>query len=382
MKILIISSDIGLTAPGIVYETIIKQLEQEYDVDIITSEVSSKFKPTNATILPSKPKGFTHLRVEKLSFQMFSRNLIDDYWVIRQMRLIRDRDIKECNAIISFISFHNYRSMMLGYRLSQRYNKPWLVYSVDAVPPPSGWGVEGLYRNAIIRFVRKYLEASKAFFSANEQMLNYQLNLLKNRPSKTGILYTPIKSKNEYVKPDSSINNPVFLFTGGVYGPRKKEAVLDGFRKFLKESPNAQIVFVGVNKYVDFANYSDLTNGGHLECHEFTNNLSEFYKKATVLLDINAFFDNDVFLSSKIVNYLPLMLPIISVTGNNSPTRNIFTDDESIIHCVHNPGDVCEAMKIAVSTSVNENKRRKYIEMFSVENAIRDFQDVITEIIG
>ncbi len=382
MKLLIIASDIGITAPGIVYETLVKQLEKDFDVRIIVPIISSAFDSSSVKILSSQPKGFTHLGVERLSFQLFRRNVFDDYWVIRQMRLINDGDIKGCSAIISFISFHNYRSMMLGNRLSHKFNKPWIVYSVDAVPPPSGWGVEGLYRNATIRFIRKYLEASNGFFSANEQMLNYQLNLLKKRPNITGIIYTPIKSKNEYVHPDSFIDKPVFLFTGGVYGPRKIDAVLGGFRLFLKEWPNAKIVFVGISKFVNFTNYSDLVGEGHIECYEFTNNLSAFYKKATVLLDINAYFDNDVFLSSKIVNYLPLMLPIISVTGNNSPARNIFTDDDSIIHCSHNPEEVFKAMKMALSINVNEDKRKQYIELFSVENAIMDFKHILIKVIG
>ena len=377
MKLLIIASDIGVTAPGIVYETLINQLAKDYEISIISPEISTGFKTSSIKILPSKPVGFTHLRVEKMSFEIFNRNILDDYWLLKQKLIINNDSIRCCDAVVSFVSFHNYRSLLLGNELSKKFNKPWIVYSVDAVPPPNGWGVEGSYRKNTIRFINKYIGRADMFFSANEQMLNYQLGLLQFRPSKVGVLYTPIKPVSHSVKNRCSREIPIFLYTGGLYGPRKKNAVLDGFRLLLKHVSKAKIVFVGIGKYEKFMEYQDLLENENLEYYDFRKDLTEFYQRATVLIDINAYFDNDVFLSSKIVNYLPIGLPIVSVTGLNSPSRNIFTDDMSIIHCQHDAKEVCEALQRALNVDVKKEERYKYIKMFSPENVLNDFNKAL-----
>lgn len=370
-KCLVIAGDIGLTAPGIVYETILHSLSKSAEVSVISPQIREGLNTLKIKILPSASPGFTHRRAENLFFSLFERNILDDIWLSRQKMKIDKNVMADQDVIISFASFHHYRSVMLGYYLSKKYNKKWIIYSVDAIPAPIGWSQDNRsYRN-IRKFISGYISKCDAFLSANEQMLAYQLKPFSNLNIRTAVLYTPIR-------PLTSCNNrsvsshPVFLYTGGLYGPRKKDALLDGFRLFLEKVPQAKMVFVGSGSIDAFQAWNDLIEKGNIEIHEYTNDLSEFYQRATVLVDINAWFDNDVFLSSKIVNYLPLQRPIISITGQNSPSRNIFRDDPSILHASHCPYEICSVMKSASKIKkLDLEKRNKYIEMFEVENAIQ-----------
>lgn len=374
MKCLIIASDIGISAPGIVYETIVKELTKYMDVSLIALQYREGAK-LPVSVLPHAERGFEHYKVERYFFSFFGRNLLDDFWLCRQKFQINSENIKQQDFIISFASFHHYKGILLGHYLSKKYNKKWVIYSVDAIPAPIGWVKNDRFYRNTRRFITNYISQCDAFFSSNQQMLDYQIGHIKDFKGKSGVLYTPIRTDNaiadlEYVQG----NQPVFLYTGGIYGPRKVDALIEGFRLFLKEHSLAKLVFVGLNSNNAFEKYQNLINNKSVQVYGFSNNLLQYYQEASVMIDINAYFDNDVFLSSKIVNYLPLRKPIISITGLNSPSRNIFVDDPTIIHCKHDASDIYDAMSKAIQFSKNEDwePRQKYINLFSVEHVIDD----------
>ncbi len=378
MKLLIIANDIGHSAPGIVYQTIIGELIKTNDIDIILVEHNDCID-SSINVLPSVNRFFEHPRLSNLSMSLLGRIITDDLWVFRQKKKINKRRIKDYDAIISFVSNFNYKGILLGNYLSRKNRIKWVIYSVDAIPAPIGWAKDNLLHRNTEKFINKYIYRCDAFFSANEQMLKYQLNNLSSFNKFTGIMYTPYRN-NSIPAPKS--DDVTFLYTGSLYGPRKKEALLDGFRLFLKYKPLSKLIFVGNFSMQGFEKYKDLLDDKKLLLYSHTSNLFDFYKSSTVLIDINAYFDNDVFLSSKIVNYLPMNRPIISITGLNSPSRNIFTEDPTIIHCKHEPTEICNAMiQTTELKDFDSCWRKKYIEMFSVNNVIRIFDETIKKTI-
>lgn len=376
MKCLIIASDIGISAPGIVYETIIKELSKSMEISLIVVSCRDGIN-MNVSMLPSAHKGYEHYRIANMFMSSLGRPLFDCFWLERQRRLLNPDIVKCQDVIISFVSFHNYKGVLLGNYLSQKYNKKWIIYSVDAIPAPLGWGKDGRFYRNTRRFISKYISRCDAFFSANAQMLDYQLKPVQPFAKPSGVMFTPIRTDIDVCMSTTSLS-PVFLYTGGLYGPRRKEALIDGFRLFLRDYPSARLVFVGINYLQPFASCQDLIDSGNVEVYGYTRELKKFYDEATVLIDINAYFDNDVFLSSKIVNYLPLMKPIISITGLNSPSRNIFTKDPTIIHCRHDAHEVHNGLLEALNAKKSDfSKREYYIRQFSVENVIKSFKDTL-----
>ena len=73
--------------------------------------------------------------------------------------------------------------------------------------------------------------------------------------------------------------------------------------------------------------------------------------------------DDDIFLSSKIVSYLPINKPILAVSGKNSPVRGIMSGLYSIQHCYNQKEDAYRAMKACVSAigkGIDDRKSRLY----------------------
>lgn len=385
MKCLFIVSDIGYTAPGIVYETIINELSKSLSISLI----SLKTKNNNSTItyLTAAKIRYEHYRVEEAFFSLFGRNILDDLWIFKQKHILNKKInkeiIKEQDCIVSLMSNHNYKSLLLGYYLSQKYKKKWVVYSVDAVPAPIGWSSDNRFYRNTRKFISRYLTKCDAFFSSNKLMLEYQLSFLNKQPPYTGVIYTPIRTMyhgSENINNSRKEVSPIILYTGGIYGPRKIEALLDAFRKFLGDYPTAKLVFVGTPKVSQFDFYEDLINSNRIEINGYAQDLSSYYDTATALIDVNAFFDNDIFLSSKVVNYLPIRKPIISITGMNSPSRNIFTEDESIIHCTHDKNEIYKSLRYSVTHLFEYNQRKMYIEKFMPQNVVKPLWQVLRNI--
>ncbi len=377
MRCLIVANHMGIHAPGIVNETIVRELSKHIEINLL-SVCSRKNINLNVKWLPSVNVGFSHLRLERILFSIFGHNFLDDLWLFRQKRHIDSQEIESCDAILSLISNNNFKSLLLGCYLSKKYNKKWIVYSVDAVPAPLGWESNTCLYKKLRRFINKYLSRSDAFFSSNKQMLDYQMFALSNNEIPTGVVYTPI-SQYANIKDIYKKGRTTFLYTGGIYGPRKIDTLLKAFRLYLKDDSTARLLFVGTNFSPFYDEFSDLISSGSIEVHGYTRNLDPFYTESTALIDVNAYFDNDVFLSSKIVNYLPIKKPIISITGLNSPSRNIFTEDASILHCCHDIISIYEKLKIASTQSFDYTSRKRYIELFLPQNAIKPLLNILLE---
>lgn len=378
MKCLIIANDIGLTAPGIVYESILRELSKTLKIDVISIAIKDGLD-LPIRFLKVKPTANIHYRIKNLSYKIFKMDIFDRLWLIRQKSLMNHYSLEEYDVIISFTSNNNFQSILLGRFLSRVYKKKWVVYSVDAIPAPLEWTKDAKQYDAIKNFISAYLSYCDAFFASNQAMLNYQLKIIGRLPRKVGVIYTPFRTFSETFKSEGYelSTNPIFLYTGKIYGPRKVDALLGGFRKLLIPFPNAKLIFVGVSKHLAYNGYEDLIKSGNVELYEFTNDLTNFYNRADVLIDINSYKDDDVFLSSKIINYLPLNKPIVSLTGLNSPARNIFHNDESIIHCRHNIDDVYSKLKFAISHSFDYSNRRQYINMFNSTNVVKPLLEIL-----
>lgn len=382
MKILCIAEEVGKTAPGIVYATILNELIKYFEVELICPDIVYGTLSTKVKILPCV-KGYGDSRISTYSMRVFGTSIFDLLWAKKELAYLKEHSFDDVDIIITFMSMHHFKSVLLGEKLKSIIKKKWVIYSVDAIPSPLGWSKNNIIFRRYKKFITKRINKCDALFSSNEQMLQYQLSLVSEFNGFGGVVFTPIRDHQPLMLSSIQKNKPVFLYTGGIYGPRKKEQLIEGFRLLLREIPAAKLVFVGTGDSAFFGDARDLIDEESLILHPYVADLTPFYKDATALIDINAYFDNDVFLSSKIVNYLPLGKPIISITGNNSPSRNIFLNDPSIIHCKNNPSEIFESLMNSINIEVNMEFRNQYVEMFSASSIVAKFvKDLKCNVIG
>lgn len=381
MKFFCIAEHVGRTAPGIVYATILNELVKYGEVELICPEIATESISSQIKIIPCV-NGYKDRRIIKYSLKVFGNSVLDWLWARQELRNLKSHSFDDVDVIITFTSMWHFKSLLLGEKLKDFSNNKWIIYSVDAIPAPLGWSRDYVIYQRYRRFISKRINKCDALFSSNKQMLHYQISMASEFKGFGGVLFTPIRDNKPHLQNSTKKNNPVYLYTGGIYGPRKKEQLIDGFRLLLNEIPTAKLVFVGTSDSI-FRDAQDLINKGALIVHPYANDLSSFYNEATTLIDINAYFDNDVFLSSKIVNYLPLGKPIVSITGNNSPSRNIFSEDPSILHSKNDANEILESLRESTSIEVNMELRKQYIDMFSASSIVNKFvEDIKCGVVG
>jgi hypothetical protein len=384
MKLLIITMNVGKTAPGIVFEKLIQGLSSMHKVDLIAAD----YEPSTdmsliSTIIISKRYNI-HPRIYRFLITLFCVNPFDYLWAWKSKIKISRKTAIHYDAVLSFLSFDNYAAVIAGTCLSKKYSIRHAVHSTDAIPAPIGWLEYNRYYRSLKKMMAKYLHDVDAFFTGNSEMLQYQLKTFNPKKNLvTNVIYTPgLTEKREFPKPDTIVNN--FIYTGGIYGLRKAEYILVGFEKLLKIFPESKLIFIGCH-------FSTIPSDGlkpetleKIYFMPYTKDLEPYYSCATALIDIDANIDDDVFLSSKMANYLMINRLIISETGMNSPSRHLFKGIGSIIQCDHDPDQLCEAMRksIVSKNNISFGDRNAIIKLFQLENIVDQLTHSLEQVIN
>lgn len=380
MKILVITEDVGKNAPGIVFERLLQGLSIQNEVTILTANYEPDIVLNKVCDVVISPKLIIHPRIYKLLIGIFGVNPYDIYWASKSINVLRRRVNTRYEIVMSFLSYSHFAGLIAGYSYSKKYSICHAVYSVDAIPPPPGWLKFDYYYSGLQKMISKYLSNVSFLFSLNNQMLNYQLKtFIPKKKIISGVIYTPGYNSVKVFPNSNLISTYNFVYTGGIYGLRKADYILSGFQKLLKTVPNAVLQFIGSQLEPELLSSLDSNTLRKIEILPFTKDLDPFYREATALIDIDADVENDVFLSSKISNYLMINRIIISETSMNSPSRFLFKGINSIIQCEHNDDQLCKAMKKAIELKdkVSFDDRKSVIQLFKIENIIKELNNTL-----
>lgn len=378
MKILVITADVGKTAPGIVFEKLIYGLSKIHDIEILTEKYEPNIDLTKISTIHIVPKKKIHPRITKLFISTFKFDPFDLYWAKKAIKNLK-KSKKKHDIVIGLISYSHYSSLIASQLYAKRAKIKYAIHTADAIPPPIGWLQNGPFYRGLKLLMKKYLKDVDGFFSTNREMLNYQLQTFKQKPNLiTNIIYNPGFDipLNLSIKESSN-----YIYTGGIYGVRKADQVIKAFLKLQEIYPETELHFIGTQ--LNQEALLSIKNNTKIKIFPFTKNLVPFYEKAIALIDIDADIENDVFISSKMPNYLQINRFIISQTGRNSPSRNLFKDIDSIIQCDHNSEQILNAMKKCqeLKHSIQFNDRNGVIELFKLENIIAELDKSIQLIV-
>jgi len=370
MNILVITQHLGLTAPGIVFENIINGLSKLLNVTVITYHNNThNQEPTRQLydIIELEEPIFINIRwtyyLNRLWYQIFNISWTD---MVAKSQFSMKK--QQYDLVFALCSMGNTIPLSVSKKINSRYGIPIAAYFVDAIPTPVWWTKRKI-TNGVKRYLKSYTKNLVYFASSNEDMLEYQKQFLHPSCTNCDVILTPSNSYSEiaYLKKNNQ-NKFIFLYTGSIYGLRNPKSVIDAFCEFVEEYPKSELHFVGnANNFLSKANYPNM---GNIKIYEYSNDLTEHYRSADVLIDINADYPNDIFLSSKIANYLLIPKPIICVTGENSPANKILRCIDSIFLVRHKREQIYEAMKAAAHRKFNFEDRKDIIKRFSAQNVI------------
>jgi len=364
--------DLGRSAQGIVFERIIHGLSKIHNIDLLTSEYdpSIKLSRVRNTVLIKRKD--IHPRIHKLLISIFGINPFDWLWSKKAISLLNKKKYKNYDLVLSLITFHHYTPLIAGVLYTKNHPSKLAVHSLDAIPAPIGWSKNDSYFKSVKKMMGKYLPISDFFFTTNEQMLKYQLSTFVPKTNLiTEIIYNPSFGKIKHYEHCKSGKN-TFLYTGGLYAARKPTYILEAFKRILSEYPDSTLEFIGGHLPGNSLSIFNSEDKEKVIMHPFTRDLNPFYERATALIDIDADFPDDVFLSSKITNYITINRIIITQTGDNSPSREIFKGIPSILQCGHNVDELAAAMKKAIEQKgkADFSDREKVISLFDIDSVI------------
>ena len=389
-KILLVTENIGRTAPGIVFEKIINELAIKNDLVVLCINNKPLNQPPNSAKIYSNKSKFLEIlinpkiknRISKLSliisgydFGAFILSL-----VFKKIYDSNKLSIDNFDYIFSLISNHHISPLIFCESVKNHSQSIKNVsYFVDAIPAPLGWSKNNIEYKRLSAFIGERIKNLDILFSSNHKMLQYQLSKLKKpKDVKVGVLYTPTieNFKNFPTKPTNENN---FLYTGGLYGKRTAKNIINALKIVLKNHPNTYLIFVGSTLSENDLLALDENERNHIKIHAFTENLDKFYSNSLALVDIDAEMEDDVFVSSKIINYLSINRPIISITGGNSPSREIFSGIKSIIQSSHNHVEIARHMieVIESNTQLDYSDRSFIINKFLTRNIVKYAENFI-----
>lgn len=380
-KIIFISNEIGIEAPGIVYAKLLSNLANTCDISIFSTKINTsileKFK-SHFTLLPSITK--LPYYIDKILFSICGEDYLGKHWATKSLDVVLEH-VQDADIVVSAISSFNCEPLFLGRKVANKLHAKWVVYSVDAIPAPLGWSRDDMYYRNLKRFIGRNTLHADAFFSSNPVMLDYEKTCLdKEFNGYTGVVYTPF-STIDVPAPDIT-KAPVFLYTGSLYGLRHVDTLMEAFSKFIKINKDAKIIFVGNIDKNMFSDYLYLEEQGNLQLVGYTDKLDQYYAESTVLVDLAADIPNDVFLSSKIINYLPLQRPIIAIGGEKSSASVIFSDP-SVIISSYDSNDIYDSfIKSLQKGSLPSYDRKRYLDEMSDKTVSDNFYKNLLIVLG
>ena len=312
-------------------------------------------------------------RWAKRKWRWLGFNPRDGRWARRTFRENREVLLSEHYDVIIVLTSNGYYSALnLGKLLKEKLRCPYIIYSVDGMPSPIPWlGKDADVHPKVSRGLNRLCSCANLFILSNPMMQEYEKGIVKDFKGAWDYLYTPYRELPDgfTMVPHEGFN---ILYAGSLYGLRKIDGLANAFRRFLEIRPDARLIIVGDvwKQHKEYAR--DLVDKGKIIFKDTTLQINDYYAKADCLIDIAADIPDDVFLSSKVICYLPYRLPIIAISGANSPVSQIMGGLNSIMQSSNNADQILDALVKA--QNINDcTDRKALLEEFSAKYLCKRF---------
>ena len=286
------------------------------------------------------------------------------------------------DIVLTFSSCDAFSIIQLGNLISKQFSIPHHVHAVDALPAPECWGENRFLRKSKINYIRRLSADIQIFTSSNKQMLEYQLGLINNHNLLSDVIYNPINT--EFICSNNKTKILTILYVGSLMSNSKGRNGIQYYKSIIhfKDISKYQFIFLGTGLDVKntFNDIYPLPSNVHFI--SWTDNIDEYIKNSSLLIDIDIDADNDVFLSSKLIKYLNSDLPIISITGTNSPATNLLAvNGLGTLIISHDPELIKNSIINFDSIHIDLNTRHEYIQQFMINNIISDIMNIYASIL-
>lgn len=389
MKIVLICQiDNKNVATGIVAKKLIDELKNQTESIIVCNFGDFLFEDYNLNhVFNVKASSFAKKEsFVKLIFMLFKYPLHEVPSILKAYFKIKET-VKKFNPDITMVISHSegLNLILLGDLLSKASNSKFYVHSTDPIPAPSNWYNNMRLHASLVKSAKRILKSIDYLSLSNKYMLDYELKLM-GKSKKNNLHAFVVRNPSELLslsslKPsqDSKIR---FLYLGNIYYKRQPDMLIKVFLKLAEENPNFILQFAGIRHPI-LSKYNIPSNlFNNIELLPYSNEPMEYLLNADVLVDFDAPFKNDVYISSKVINYLSIKKPIFSLTPENSPTSKLLESCvQTTVVANYEEKMVYDGLLRAYNQSKQDldfSERNSILEKYNVKNIVNDLLKNIT----
>lgn len=371
MKILAICHQYDSNSPGgIINKKVLKGLSTSNEIKIISAITNSLNTQDVELYICSRKPYQPHKFFSKVG-DFIGKNIDDIFWEINAKNKIK-KILKEWTPDVIYSRGQPLSPLNIGYHISKEYDIPLMIHFSDPLPAPIEWKPEKKYREKILNGIKPILSHSKKISFVTQEMIDYQEEVSNiNIMGKSVVLHNPLSDVKNIDEPNKG--KTIFLFIGSFYGNRKPDSLLDSFLEFSNDNKNCELHIVGNNKHLN--EY----NSHQIKILPFSSNPYKLMENSHILLDIDSNTEREVFLSSKLLDYLSIDRIIMSITPKKSPARDILNKlDKSAIISTHNKKDIIKSFQKAISVKWDKelfDERKEIREELSLNSIIKKTTD-------
>lgn len=270
-------------------------------------------------------------------------------------------------------------TFQVGLSISSRLEKPLFIHFSDPVPPTPDWNNGFFYRRKKLRSVINPLKSATGISFVNMEMMHYQQTLVN-----FDILKRCFVSPNPIVF--ESMNSPTYfgkspakyigLFLGSFYKSRSPELLFEAFEYLISRGLQLELQLVGTEKgkIEQYLRNSSISKS--VKVLPRTNNVRHYLYQADLLIDVDSSYVPQVYTSGKLMEYLSVEKPILCITPEASPSRNLLcTCTKSVFFSHHNLVELVDKLEYLYSNRDSKfdfTDRALVLKRFEISNVTKE----------
>lgn len=383
MHLLICSFYYGKSAEGICTLRLAHALSNlGLKITLLSGPEAASEKDSNIEVVKFRDTPFFPLWFFKIASKYILRGSYNScpFWYWRASRYV-----VPCHIDLIYGRAHPIASIRVAASLSKKTKIPLFIHLSDPVPHPwlSSYSLSKFWEKS---YISKFIKASDGISFTTEEAIGYEENELSmSLASKAFVLPHVIPNPTILGARANTDDKVRFLYAGTLYAIRGVKILLEAFHKFIHYRSTAEFLFLGSARKLIMPHVDRLHLHKNVHIIDYVSDVAPYYRDSDILVAIDANDTKQVFLPSKLIEYIMYDRPILMITPKKSPSAKV-TDkfSDSIVTVEEDASQILEAMtrltRIKYSASFYENRFNK-MECFSPSRVANVLNDRIEHII-
>lgn len=376
MKILLIAYTFDNSfAAGVVTARIANALaDLGEELCIISSEkVGHKFDKGMHVICSSFPN-----RPAILFMQLgkwFKKNMTYYFWERRAYSAAK-RIIKKWNPDVIYARATPVASCKVASKLTRISHLPVIMHFTDPWPSPIEWMPDLTQRKIYVDLMDSILPSASLVSFGNQRMLDFQLKSISYDFSKKAFVSPDPSPSTEFSYfPKFEHDTVTLVYLGKIHGNRNPQPLFKAVTALYDEGVKIELII-----------YDEGQSSSNIPFIKYvgrTNDVRSAVLSGDILIDLDGDDSEPVFISSKFKDYINYGRPILSITPQNSPVREL-VEGMKTIFCINNDS---ETIKILIKdikeisfTRCDYDERNRLRLMFQPNVIARDLLNRVKEL--